>query len=122
MLSRRKSRIGWPSPATVLAIVAIVVASSGVSQATVPDSEGLIHACVTPETGEMRILDPDAPSAMCRTGQYLLTWSAGRPDDGDDGEDGDDGRRGEQGEQGSTGPTGPTGPTGATGATGPIAF
>ena len=51
MLSRLKSRIGRPSPATLLAIVAIVVASSGVSQATVPDSEGLIHACVTPRPG-----------------------------------------------------------------------
>jgi hypothetical protein len=120
MLSRLKSRVGLPSPATLLAVIAMVVATGGVSKATVPDSEGLIHACVTPQTGEMRILDPDAVPALCKTGQYLLTWSARGPE-GDEGEDGDRGRRGKQGEQGESeqGPTGPTGPTGSTGPTGP---
>jgi len=43
----------------LLAVIALVVATGGVSKAKVPDSEGLIHACVTPQTGEMRILDPE---------------------------------------------------------------
>jgi|SRR5687768_3102275 len=126
MLAWLKSRVGLPSPATLLAVIAIVVATGGVSKAKVPDSEGLIHACVTPQTGEMRILDPDTVPALCKTGQYLLTWNAaGRQgdegDEGDEGPRGGQGKQGEQGEQGETGPTGPTGPTpiGTTGPTGP---
>ena len=108
MLSRLKSRVGLPSPATVLAVIAVVVATGGVSNARVPDEEGLIHACVTPETGELRILDPETVPPLCKVGQYLLTWSAaGREgDEGDRGRRGTRGKQGEQGEQGEPGEDG----------------
>src|SRR5687767_14310632 len=109
MLSRLKPLVRAPSPATVLAVIAIVVATSGVSRATVPDSEGLIHACVTPQTGEMRILDPDTIPPLCKTGQYLLTWNAaGR--EGDEGDEGPRGGRGKPGDEGESGEGGETGP------------
>src|SRR5215216_1899506 len=115
MLSNLRSRLGPPSPATVIAVIALVVASGGVSKATVPDSEGMIHACVTVANGTLRIIDTQAtPPQLCHTGEYLLSWNKeGR--EGEEGDEGDRGRRGHHGEEGENGPTGPSGPSGPIG-------
>ena len=118
MLSKLRSRLGPPSPATVIAVIALIVAFSGVSKATVPDSGGMIHACVTVANGTLRIIDTEAtPPQVCHTGEYLLSWNKeGREgDEGDEGDRGHHGRKGEEGDQGPAGPTGPTGPPGAAG-------
>ena len=47
-----------PSPALVVAIVALVVALAGVAYATIPDSGGVIHGCYLKAVGSLRVIDP----------------------------------------------------------------
>jgi hypothetical protein len=116
----------------VLALVA-AGAGAGVAVAAVPDSNGVIHACVNvsredngtlvPQTNEganLSVIDPsagqscnasDAPTSP----QTTLTWNVTGPQ----GPAGTPGAAGATGPTGATGTRGPAGPTGTTGARGP---
>jgi type VI secretion system secreted protein Hcp len=59
----------------------------------------LIHACVHPSSGDMRIV---AATESCRDPEYALDWN----------------QKGEAGAPGAAGPAGPAGPAGAAGAAG----
>lgn len=74
------------------------------SQAAIPDSSGVIHACYQASSGGVRIIDNAV--ASCRGSEVAIQWSV-------------QGNVGPQGATGPAGPAGPTGPTGATGSTGP---
>jgi hypothetical protein len=81
-------------------------------QASIPDADGVIHACYNTSlahgnpTGALRVIDTAKVNGNCAGWESPLSWNA-------------TGVSGETGATGPTGPTGATGPTGPTGATGP---
>jgi hypothetical protein len=68
----------------------------GIAHATIPDGNGVIHACYLNSDGRLRVVnDP----ASCKRDETALSWS----------------QTGPQGPQGPVGPSGPQGPQGAPG-------
>jgi hypothetical protein len=61
-----------PSPAMVVALIALVVAVGGVAFATIPDSAGTIHGCVHKNTGALRVVE----SGSCRSNERPVSWSS----------------------------------------------
>lgn len=124
--------------AIVLGLLLGVVWATVAAVAAATVEETVIHACVRPSNGQVRIVPP---STACRAGERRLTWTrnavgvpglagprgpagpagphgpAGPP--GPAGPAGPQGLPGLQGPQGLTGPAGPTGPAGKDGAPGP---
>jgi hypothetical protein len=76
------------SVAALVVLGALVVA--GVALATIPDANGVIHACYRPLDGNLRLID-SATTATCRLLETAISWNA----------------------QGPAGPTGPRGPSAA---------
>ena len=115
MRGRVRIRLGRPSPATVLSLVALVMATSGLAVAAIPGSGGRIVGCSHKRTGVVRLVDAER---KCRRTEHVVTWNEqGVP--GPAGNQGAEGARGEQGPKGDTGSRGPTGPKGETGTRGP---
>jgi hypothetical protein len=86
-----------PSPALVVAMVAVVLSLGAAAYATIPDSGGVIHGCyqtngglLAPPQGTVRVVD-GAQGQGCRAGETALDWN-------------------QTGPQGPAGPAGPTGP------------
>lgn len=78
-------------------IAGLVVGGAGsVVFASIPDSNGVIHACYLNATGTVRIID--SATTNCNGLETAITWS----------------QTGPQGAQGATGPQGPEGPGGFT--------
>ncbi|HEY7276009.1 MAG TPA: hypothetical protein VH594_08590 [Trebonia sp.] len=98
-----------PSPAMIVAVVAVVLGLGGVAWASIPDSSGVIHGCYQKEHGQLRVIDTDKQHQSCNHSEIAVSWSQTGPQ----------GATGPQGPAGPTGPQGPKGDTGATGATGP---
>ena len=93
-LSRRGVYLGLISGAAA-------VLAGGVAYATIPDSQGVIHGCYTPNpTGQLRVIDTDK-GQTCKTGEQALSWN----------------QTGPQGPSGAQGPSGPAGPPGTAGPT-----
>jgi hypothetical protein len=90
-----------PSPALIIAIVALFVALGGVAYATIPGSDGVIHGCYLNKNGTLRVIDPGA-GQKCSGFETAVQWNQTGP-------------RGLQGLQGSPGAAGPAGPAGPTG-------
>ena len=88
-----------PSPAMIVASIALVVALGGVAVASIPSAGGVITSCYNTSTGAVRIVDA-ATTRACNTGEMFLTWN-------------------QKGQKGATGATGAKGATGATGPKGP---
>jgi hypothetical protein len=72
--------------------------------ATIPDANGVFHACYLKSGGTMRVIDNSVTT--CRSTETAIAWNATGP-------------QGPAGPAGSTGPAGPAGQTGATGPAGP---
>ena len=94
-------------PAALIAGLAIGGVTTGVAYATIPDSSGLIHGCVVPSGGSLRIID-SGKMASCPAGDSSLNWAQTGPQ----GNPGAQGPRGVQGNQGSVGPVGTSGLSG----------
>ncbi len=60
-----------PSPATIIAIIALVVACGGVAAAAIPSPEGNIHACY----GRDLVLRVVNHNEFCRAGNTRLVWN-----------------------------------------------
>lgn len=104
-----------PSPALIVAIAALVVAIGGVAYATIPDSNGVIHACYG--TGRYLKVIPARSHQSCPKGFTPLSWNQSGPP-GLPGIPGPAGSPGPQAAPGATGPAGPQGPQGPSGTTG----
>lgn len=65
-----------PSPALAVAIVALVVAVSGVAYATIPSS-GVISGCYSKLTGALRVIN--APTQTCSKSQVPIVWNQTGP-------------------------------------------
>jgi hypothetical protein len=63
-----------PSPATAVALAALVVALGGVAFAAIPDSNGTIHSCYQKNNGSLRVVDS---GTACRGGEAALSWTSG---------------------------------------------
>src|SRR5262245_2118028 len=72
--------------------------------ATIPDANGVIHACYNKSDKKIRVID--YPEETCKDGEESLDWNRTGPP-------------GPQGPQGPQGAQGPSGPIGATGPAGP---
>ena len=89
--------------------------------ASIPDPSGVIHGCVSKQTGTARIIDTAKSGTLghCKTtgpgAETTLSWSQTGPT----GPQGQPGPKGDSGPAGPTGPQGPAGSIGATGGTGP---
>lgn len=68
-------RISRPSPALVVASVALVAATGGVTYAAIPAPDGTIHACHDLR-GSLRVIDSDA---ACAQGETALNFSQTGP-------------------------------------------
>jgi hypothetical protein len=105
-----RSPIGAAIFAVVLTLV--VVKGWGLASAALEPETRLISACVSNQTGEVRI---PAEGAACRRGETPLVWNQTGPQgvEGPKGDKGDTGDTGPQGPQGIPGPAGPMGPAGS---------
>jgi hypothetical protein len=97
MTLRRKAALAVLAAAGSAAVAAGVARSTGGE--TIPDAQGVIHACHKKPIGEVKIV---YSAANCGPGQVPIEWSKA-------------GGQGPQGPQGEPGPQGPPGPPGAGG-------
>jgi hypothetical protein len=65
-------RPGLPSPATVIALIALVVAAGGAAVAAIPSPSGNIHACYGQRDGTLRVVQHDR---FCPAGTRRLVWN-----------------------------------------------
>jgi hypothetical protein len=61
-----------PSPAMIVALLALAVALAGTAYATIPDSNGAIHGCYSNSDGSLRIVDE---SATCGAAETAIAWN-----------------------------------------------
>jgi hypothetical protein len=67
-----------PAPGTLLAILALVVATAGVVRAAIPDEAGVIHACYDKAAGPKPLYVIDSTES-CGQAQAALNWSQRGP-------------------------------------------
>jgi len=104
---RRRS---LPSPALVVALVALVAAVGGYAIAAVPDKNGRIPACYGKKSGDLRVL---VKGTKCKRGEKKLLWNQTGPT-GSAGAPGQPGSPGQPGQDGAPGPAGGSMLTGNT--------
>jgi Collagen triple helix repeat (20 copies) len=110
----RRIRIAQPSPATVVALIALFVALGGTSYAVTglgSSSARRFYACVTQTFHTLNLTNA---SAACPAGERKISWDP----TGQRGARGPRGAKGPGGIPGSTGAIGPQGPQGNAGASG----
>jgi hypothetical protein len=90
-----------PSPALVVAFIALLVAVGGAAFAAIPDKAGVVHSCYQKNGGGLRVVDTTkhGSAGKCRKSEKALTWSQRGPI----------GAQGLQGAQGALGTPGPPG-------------
>src|SRR6476619_2153830 len=69
-------RLTKPSPALLVALLALVAAIGGLAVADVPDSQGRIAACYVKKTGKVRLL---VKGNKCAKGETLVRWNQTGP-------------------------------------------
>jgi hypothetical protein len=108
-----------PSPALVIAIVALGAAVGGFAVAAVPDSKGRITACYVKKNGNVRLL---VKGSKCKSGETLIRWNQTGPAglNGAAGAPGGQGVPGQPGEKGLQGVKGSSASSMLTGNTGNI--
>src|SRR4051794_16460270 len=66
-------RVPRLSPATLIAIAALILAAGGLAVAAIPGSDGSIHACYKKQGGDLRVVK----GTKCKDGERPLAWSQG---------------------------------------------
>src|SRR4051812_29432177 len=67
-------RLKRPSPAMVVAIVALVLAAGGFAMAAIPAADGTIHGCYKRDGGALRVVKG---AGGCKAGERALSWNRG---------------------------------------------
>ncbi len=62
-----------PSRTTAVAVAALVVATGGIAFATIPASDGVIHACFLKSGGTLRVID--SATGKCKSTEQSLSWN-----------------------------------------------
>jgi hypothetical protein len=70
---RRRFRLSAARVGIGLGLIGAVTAA-GVAYATIPDSNGVINACVQQANGSVRIIDPST-GQQCRPNEQSLSWN-----------------------------------------------
>jgi hypothetical protein len=96
MSSKSGFRIRRPSPATVMAFIALVFAMGGFAVAAIPGPAGTIKGCYKKNKGTLRVI---SHTKKCRKSERTLTWNQRGPA----GAQGAPGQQGQQGQQGQPG-------------------
>ena len=96
----------------VLLGVGALTLAGGLAYASIPDSDGTIHACLLTSLEQVRIIDPS--QQQCRSNETPISWNQKGPK-GDTGPQGATGPQGPKGDTGAQGPKGDTGPQGPPG-------
>jgi Collagen triple helix repeat (20 copies) len=117
---RRNLRSLRPSPALVVACVALGFALGGFAVAAIPGPDGVITACFKTKTGALRVIDEEK---RCASGERRIAWNERGPrgpegEKGPKGERGKDGKPGPKGDDGRPGEPGPKGDRGRRGRRG----
>jgi len=102
-----RSLVGRGGTVALIA-AALGLAIGGIAYASIPDSNGVIHACYNTganPSGALRVIDTGLNST-CSKNEKSLSWNQRGPT-------GPAGSNGTNGTPGTTGPTGPTGPKGS---------
>ena len=107
-------KLRTPSPATVVAIAAFVIATSGVAIGSVAARDGKITACYSTKNGALRLIDA---GKKCRKSEKRIAWNQ-RGRRGPAGEEGFDGLDGFDGRDGADGADAASMLTGSVDATG----
>ena len=97
----------------IVAAIPAVLVVAAVAYAAIPASNGVISACISKNTGNLRAIDAEK-GQICASNEQTLTWNQ-QGLQGPVGPAGPAGPPGPTGVQGPAGPTGPTGPAGAAG-------
>ena len=93
MSSKSGFRIRRPSPATVMAFIALVFAMGGFAVAAIPGPDGTIKGCYKKNKGTLRVI---SHTKKCKKSERTLTWNQ-------KGQAGAQGQQGSQGLQGASG-------------------
>src|SRR3954452_18271205 len=67
-------RLKRPSPAMVVAIVALVLAAGGFAVAAIPSADGTIHGCYKKDGGALRVVKG---AGGCKASERALSWNRG---------------------------------------------
>jgi hypothetical protein len=93
----------------MLGLVALAAAAAGgIAYASIPDGEGVIHACYSPNAAagpsgaQLKVIDSEV--ASCTNGQTEVTWGQTGPQ-GPPGQTGEKGDKGDKGDPGEPGPS-----------------
>ena len=120
-MSRSRSapaRRRTPKALLATCVVVTAVAIGGITYASIPGSDGVVHGCfrvtdglplISTPRGSLRVVEG---GERCGSHERAISWN-------EEGQQGDTGPRGLQGETGLQGPAGPIGPQGQAGPTGP---
>jgi hypothetical protein len=73
MLSKLRGFVRTPSPATVMAFVAMVLAAGGFAFAAIPDSKGVIHGCYQKKKGTLRVVSSESKCKKKR--EKAISWN-----------------------------------------------
>src|SRR5262245_47061890 len=84
-----------------IGVLAGLLVIAGVATASIPDSDGTVHACVKKTGGQVRAIDPSA-GQTCNANENALSWNRTGLD-GTKGSPGPPGLSGQQGDPGSSG-------------------
>lgn len=116
-----KRRIHLPSPAIVVACLALAVSLSGVSYAAGVLPRGSVGTAQLKADAvtSQKVRNGSLQAADFKPGQLPVGSAGPRGPQGDKGEPGTRGEKGDRGERGLKGDTGPRGPAGAQGPVGP---
>jgi hypothetical protein len=69
-----------PAAGTVFGLTALVLSAGGLAMASIPSSDGTIHACYDNQDGALRVIDPGAAiGGTCSAGQTPLAWNQTGP-------------------------------------------
>lgn len=75
-----KLSVRRPSPALVVAFIALLLALGGVAFAAIPDSDdGEIHGCYANNNGALRVIDAQAGQTCNTSRETALTWNQRGP-------------------------------------------
>jgi hypothetical protein len=69
-------KVPRPSPAMVVALLALLIACSGAAVAAIPGQDGTITACRNEHNGALRVIDAQE-GQTCRASEAQLSWKAG---------------------------------------------
>jgi hypothetical protein len=65
-----------PSPATAIALAALIVALGGAAFAAIPDSNGTIHGCYQKQNGSLRVVQSES---NCKSSELAIQWNQTGP-------------------------------------------